>query len=483
MRVLAFDGRLGASGDMILAALLDAGADPDSLSPVTDALGVEFRIDETVKCGISSTAVDVVYTDADEPGHEHDEGDDHQSHEQEQHSHGHHHGEHEHDGEGHTHEHDHGEHDGESHTHEHHHGEGGHTHEHKHDDADEHVRAEGHGPHRSYREVCDIVEEMGLPPAVERDALAIFERLGEAEASVHGEKLADIHFHEVGADDAIADIVGATLLLHDLGPDRVVTTPLATGGGSVSMSHGEYPVPTPAVVELAAEADWSLRGGPVETELLTPTGAAILAHVADGVDSLPSLSLDRSGYGAGGYDLDPHPNVLRVLVGDGGERGGLVEDEIAVLETNVDDVTPEVLGGLQETLVEAGARDVSILPATMKKSRPGHLVKVICKPADRTRVARTLAEETGTLGVRDAGATHRWIADREFETVEVELDGNVYEVAVKLASDADGTVYDASAEYEDARAVAAETGVPVRTVIRRAEAALETGTDDATGSQ
>ncbi|WP_121744539.1 nickel pincer cofactor biosynthesis protein LarC [Natronorubrum halophilum] len=459
MSILAFDGRMGASGDMILAALLDAGADPTVLETVTDALEVEYRIDETVKCGISSTTVDVYLTGRD--GSESDrveEGHD--------------------DGEGHEDDHSHGHDHEEGHADHNHDGETGHSHDGDADHTHDHVHAEGQGPHRSYLEVREIVEELALEPAVERDALAIFELLGEAEASVHGESLEDIHFHEVGADDAIADVVGSALLCHDLEPAEIVTTPLATGGGSVSMSHGEYPVPTPAVVEIAQRATWSLRGGPVDAELLTPTGAAILGHLADGVDALPPLDLDGSGYGAGGYDLDPHPNVLRVLIGDGGERGTLAKDEIVVLETNLDDATPEILGGLQETLADAGARDVSILPVTMKKSRPGHLVKVICKPADRERVARALAEETGTLGVRDAGATHRWIADRTFETVTVDLDGESYEVTVKIASDADGTVYDVSAEYDDARAIAAETGVAIRDVIHRAETVVQASVVD-----
>ncbi|APX96264.1 nickel pincer cofactor biosynthesis protein LarC [Natronorubrum daqingense] len=462
MKTLAFDGRMGASGDMILAALLDAGADPDALEPVTDALEVEYRIGETVKSGISATTVDVYLTDRDETAddgsedghsHEHGDGDSHDhSHERDN-----------------GHDHEHGDADDHDHSHDH-----NHSHDHSHSHGHSHAHAEGHGPHRSYLEVREIVEAMGLESAVEADALAIFELLGEAEASVHGESLEEIHFHEVGADDAIADIVGATLLVHDLEIERIVTTPLATGGGTVSMSHGEYPVPTPAVVELAQRAEWSLRGGPVETELLTPTGAAILAHLADGIESLPTLDLEGSGYGAGGYDLDPHPNVLRVLVGDSGARGGLEKDDIAVLETNLDDATPEVLGGLQETLADAGARDVSILPATMKKSRPGHLVKVICKPADRERVARALAEETGTLGVRDAGATHRWIANREFETVELSLEGETYDVTVKVASDEEGTVYDVSAEYDDAATIAAETGEPIREIRRLAEHEVHT---------
>ncbi|SEV81264.1 nickel pincer cofactor biosynthesis protein LarC [Natrinema salifodinae] len=462
MRLLAFDGRMGASGDMILAALLDAGADPAALEPVTDALDVEYRIDEVEKSAIAATTVDVFLTD-DEDGEDGGGGEGTADGTCEGHDHGHSH-EHAHDDSDHEHG-AHGYSHGHDHTHDHDHD---HEHEHQGEDA---VHAEGHGPHRSYLEVREIVQDMALDPAVERDALAIFELLGEAEASVHGESLEEIHFHEVGADDAIADVVGAAALLHDLDPDRVVTTPLSTGGGTVSMSHGEYPVPTPAVVEIAERAAWSLRGGPVDAELLTPTGAAILGHVADGVDALPTLSLEGSGYGAGGYDLDPHPNVLRAMVGTTEDEGALAKDDIAVLETNLDDATPEVLGGLQETLADAGARDVSILPAMMKKSRPGHLVKVICKPADRERVARRLAEETGTLGVRDAGVTHRWIADREFETVTVEIDGDEYEVTVKIASDSDGRVYDVSAEYDDAEAVARETSLPTRAVLERAETA------------
>ncbi|MEY7849443.1 nickel pincer cofactor biosynthesis protein LarC [Natrarchaeobius sp. A-rgal3] len=456
MRVLAFDGRMGASGDMVLAALLDAGADPDALEPVTDALEVEYRIDETVKCGIASTSVDVFLTGEaaarDASGADNGDG----------------------TGGGHagTDGHDHG--PDSPHGHSHDHGDSCHEHTHA-DSGDHHVHAEGHGPHRSYLEVREIVEGMDLPSAVERNALATFELLGEAEASVHGTDITEIHFHEVGADDAIADVVGASLLLADLEADRIVTTPLSTGGASVSMSHGEYPVPTPAVVEIAERADWSLRGGPVDAELLTPTGAAILGHVADGVDSLPSLSLEESGYGAGGYDLDPHPNVLRVLLGDG--SGGLLRDEITVLETNVDDVTPEVLGGLQGTLSDAGARDVTVVPTTMKKSRPGHLVKVICKPEDSSRVARALAAETGTLGIRETGTSHRWIAHRSFETATLEVDGETYDVSVKIASDDHGMVYDVSAEYDDAAAVAEECGLSTREVIRRAESNLRMSID------
>jgi uncharacterized protein (TIGR00299 family) protein len=247
------------------------------------------------------------------------------------------------------------------------------------------------------------------------------------------------------------------------------------------MSHGTYPVPAPATTEIATRADFRIVGGPIDRELLTPTGAAILGAVAEGVDAVPDLAVESAGYGAGDADFERHPNVLRALVGDGGgaeaETGrertrsdALAHDDIAVLETNLDDAAPEVLGGLQETLKRAGARDVTIVPTTMKKSRPGHLVKVICKPADAEAVAERLARETGTLGVRQSGATHRWIAEREFETATLRIDSADREVTVKVASTTDGEVYDVSGEYDDAAAVAEATGLPIREVLRRAEA-------------
>ncbi|WP_136689285.1 nickel pincer cofactor biosynthesis protein LarC [Halorhabdus amylolytica] len=485
MQTLAFDGRMGASGDMILAALLDAGADPTVLDPVEDALDVEYVLERTTTGGIEAATVDVRYipetdddvtepTDehdyhghgnarskesGDERGHDHGDAHSHEPDEEQSHRHD----------VDHTHEHE----EEQSHRHDvdraiAHNEESSHGHD---DDrlSDGHP-VEEHGPTRTYAEVLSIVEGMGLPEAVERRALSIFKRLGEAEATVHGTDLEETHFHEVGADDAIADVVGAALLLADLDPDRIVTTPLSTGDGEVQMAHGTTSVPAPAVVEIAADADYSIQGGPVERELLTPTGAAILAEVAEGVETLPAMDVADSGYGAGDHDTGGRANALRVLAGE--TAGNLRKEAITVLETNVDDATPEVLGGLQETLVDVGARDVSIVPATMKKTRPGNLIKVIVKPEDADRVARKLAEETGTLGVREHGAGHRWVADRETCTVEIEIDSEAYTVDVKVATDRDGTWLDASAEYDDALAVARETDRPVREILDRAERAI-----------
>ncbi len=440
MQTLVFDGRTGAAGDMILAALVAVGADPDALAPVEAALPVEYRIDETTETGIVATTVDVVLEDdgadagdADASGIDHREG-----------------------------------------THTHDHGEGTHTHDRDGlADDDAYAHAEGAGPHRTYAECRDLVAGMDLPDGVEADALATFRRLGVAEARVHGTDLEDTHFHEVGADDAVADIVGAALLVDDLGVESVVTTPVAAGGGEVSMSHGTYPVPAPAVAYIAGEADWELVGGPAETELLTPTGAAVLAQFADGVDSLPSLSVESVGYGAGRKSLEGRPNVLRATIG--AASGGLVRDGVRVLETVVDDATPEVLGGLHDRLADAGARNVTVVPATMKKSRPGHLIRVVVRPDDVSAVTERLATETGTLGIRETPTTHRWVAERSVEAVPIEVGGERHEVDVKVAADDAGEVYDVSAEYDDCAAVAAETGRPTREILRRAEAAYRAG--------
>jgi uncharacterized protein (TIGR00299 family) protein len=444
MTTLAFDGRTGASGDLLLGALLAAGADREALAPVEDALPISYDVQRVDEVGIEATRVRVLLDEELDDSADHHHGPD----EDREHGHG-----HDHD-------------DGHDRS-------DGHDQESGDDTQD--TPAEGHGPHRSYLEVREIVEALPIPDAAREDALAIFEVLGEAEAAVHGTDLESTHFHEVGADDAIADVVGAALLLHDLDVDSVVTTPVAAGGGEVGTSHGTYPVPAPAVVEIAERASWEFEHGPVDRELLTPTGAAILAHIAEGRRRLPPLTVTDSGYGAGGYDLGDRPNVLRTVVGEA--RGAFECQPISVLETNVDDVSPEVLGGLQESLAAAGAKDVTIVPTTMKKSRPGHLVKVIVDPQDSEAVARTLAEETGSLGVREAGAAHRWVAERRIERASIEVQGTTFEVDVKIGSDADGAVFDVSAEYDDATAVARETGVPLREVARRAEDAIREGLD------
>ena len=436
MRTLAFDGRTGASGDMLLGALLAAGADHEALAPVEAALPVTYDVREVTETGVSATRVLVRRTDG-------EEGDAHA---------------------------------GTNHDHTHGSDDGAHDHDHAHDHPHDH--AEGSGPTRTLGEVLEIVTGMELPAGVEREARATFHILAEAEAAVHGTSVEETAFHEVGADDAIADVVGAALLVADLDPDRVVTTAVAAGGGETAFSHGTYPVPTPAVVRTVEAADWELRGGPVDRELLTPTGAAILAYYAEGVDSLPPMRFERAGYGAGGYDLGDRPNVLRATVGT--EQGGLGREGVRLLETNLDDASPEVLGDLQRSLADAGALDVSVVPLTMKKARPGHLVKVVVREAEAAAVARRLASETGTLGVRESPVRHRFVADRHYETATLAIEGERHAVTVKVATDDAGAALDVSAEHDDAAAVADDTGLPTREITRRAESAVREagGLDD-----
>lgn len=384
--MLAFDASTGAAGDMIQAALIDAGADRELLQQVEGVVPVSYEFRRVDRAGVKALKVDVVGGGDDEGGH----------------------------------------------------------------------------AHRSYREVVDIVEGTDIASPVKEDALEVFRLIGEAEAAVHDVPLDELDFHEVGADDAVADVLGASLLFHDLDEDAVTGT-IAVGGGRVEAAHGSMPVPVPAVTEILEGSGHAVEGGPVEAELLTPTGAALLVHFTEPVDGLPGMRVEWTGYGAGKKEFSV-PNVLRVLRGEQRMR----REDIEVLETNVDDVSPEVLGGLYDRLLEEGARDVSLQPLQMKKNRPGHLVRVVVRREDAARLARVLAEETGSLGVRSTPYTHRFVADRETHTVEVDVESETYQAEVKVAS-INGEVYDVSGEYEDARRIAGEAGVPVRRVLHLME--------------
>lgn len=400
MDAVALDARTGASGDMLLGALLDLGGDRATLEPIATTLAVTFEIETRRVQGIAATDVTVRIDDTtDEAG----------------------------------------------------------------------STAEGHGPHRHLDEVLAVIDEMAIPASVAEQARAVFHLLGAAEAAVHGRSVEEIHFHAVGADDAIADVVGTVSLLEDLDVERLLVGPVAAGSGEVETSHGTYPVPPPAVTEIAARTDLVIENGPVAGELLTPTGAALLGELADHVERVPALDVDAVGYGAGDRRLAERPNVLRATGGT--VVGELRQEPIRVLETHVDDVTPEVLGHLQETLLAAGARDVATVPMTMKKSRPGHLVRVIVDPADEQRIARRLAAETGTLGVRAGPSEHRWVAKRDVRSVAITVDETRYECTVKIAYDEAGTVMDRSAEFDEAAEIAAATDRSTREIIRQVEAA------------
>jgi len=317
--------------------------------------------------------------------------------------------------------------------------------------------------HRHLSHIEKIIGDSRLNDSVKERALKIFRRLGEAEARVHGVPVERIHFHEVGAVDAIVDVVGACIGFELLGVERFAASPMHVGSGTVEMAHGRFPVPPPAVTEL-------LKGAPVYStdivgELVTPTGAAIVATVCEEFGALPRMCVEATGYGAGGREYKNFPNVLRVLVGESDKAGETPsgvsrqgDEELLMVETNVDDVSPQVLGHLMERAFELGALDCFFTHVQMKKNRPGVLVSILCRPSDGEVVQGLLFAETPTLGVRSY-AVRRRALERESVTVETEFGT----IAVKVAR-REGRTVGATPEYEDCRAAALAHNVPLRVV-------------------
>ncbi len=321
--------------------------------------------------------------------------------------------------------------------------------------------------HLSYVELVDIIRSSGLSSPIRANAQAILDIVAHAEATVHGVPLEELIFHELGARDAIADVIGACTAISLLQVDQIFTTPICLGGGYIATHHGHSPVPAPATAIILSHSDLITRGGPVEGELLTPTGAAILSFFTHTSGTfLPSLRVERVGYGAGSRDY-PHANVLRVTLGQLTDR--LLSEDVHVLETNVDDVTGEVLGGLIDELLERGALDVVIVPTTGKKNRPGHILRVIAHPSETQPLARCIIQETGSLGVRVTPAHHRITTLRRFERVTLHIKGHAHAMTVKVATDREGHVLNVSAEFDEARELATKCGIPVKRVISMAE--------------
>lgn len=328
-----------------------------------------------------------------------------------------------------------------------------------------HVPNETHS--RRYHELVDIIKNAGLPAAVEKSALGVFGVMAAAESAVHGKPLASLHFHEVGQNDALADVIGACAAIHDIGADAICCMPINAGGGKVKAAHGLMPVPAPATLEILKNSGLLFYGSG-DRELLTPTGAALLAWFSTSIEHYPPGRALSTGYGAGDADTES-PNVLRTMILESVPQ--LSRDAVEVLETNVDDVTGEVLGNLFDRLLEIGAFDVAVTPAVMKKGRPGHIVKVITPPEHSARLAREIMKETGTLGVRVIPTRHRFTADRKMDSVEISFGEAAARIAVKIARDGAGEILHMSAEYEDCRTFAAKTGTPVLRIIRLAEEA------------
>ena len=320
---------------------------------------------------------------------------------------------------------------------------------------DVHVRE--HGIVRTHAHIVGVVEEARLPDRVRDRALAVFAALAEAEGRIHRRPPSQVHFHEVGGMDAIVDVVGSCAALESLGIDAVHASAVATGTGMVRTAHGMLPNPAPAVVELLQGVP--TYGRDVNVELTTPTGAALLSALASGFGPLPAMTIDATGFGAGTRELDGLPNLVQVVVG-GAASQPEPGQPVVLLEANVDDATGEVLAHAVAALLEAGAHDAWITPIVMKKGRPAYTVSALADPALVDQLARTLAAETGSFGVR---GTHleRWPATRA--TDEVEVDG--LPVRIKVGPGR------AKAEHDDAVRVARRTGRPLREVTQRAEAA------------
>jgi uncharacterized protein (TIGR00299 family) protein len=358
-RTLYLDCFAGASGDMLVGAMLDSGLDFELLRSALLKLGVEgyeLSLGRVDRSGISAAKFDVHLT-------------------------------------------------GEPHSHEHHH-----NHEHSHGH-----RRQSH--HRSLSEIKGIISSSNLSELVKQRAQAIFQRIGEAEAKIHNVPIETVHFHEVGAIDSIVDIVGACVAFDALKIERIISSPLHVGSGTFQCAHGTYPVPGPATAELLKGVP--IYSKDVEGELVTPTGAAIISTLAEGYGPMPMMKIENIGYGAGTRDYPKFPNALRAIIGELEEDADRTSGAVTVIEANIDDLNAQVFGYLMEKALSAGALDIFYTPVQMKKNRPGVLLTLLCNPPDRERMCDLIFRETTTLGVRYRNE-QREILTREFVTVETE---------------------------------------------------------------
>jgi uncharacterized protein (TIGR00299 family) protein len=334
----------------------------------------------------------------------------------------------------------------------------------------DHSKHEHHG--RALSQIREIISQAELSNSAKKTAIAIFEKLGAAEAKIHNVAVEQIHFHEVGAVDALVDIVCAAVGAEALGVDEFICSPLNVGGGTVTCSHGTLPVPAPATVELLKNAPVYSSG--IQAELVTPTGAAIVATLAKHFAPFPQMKIEKTGYGAGTRDFSGHANLLRLTIGEnvaeknagvGAARAAakhVSRETISVLEANLDDLSPQVFGYVMNQLLEAGALDVFSTAVQMKKNRPGMLLTVLAKPEDAGKLSQIIFAETTTLGVRRREESREVLA-RKWQTVTTRFG----DVRIKLAS-MNGTVSNYAPEYEDCRRIAAEQRVPLKTVMQEA---------------
>jgi len=323
------------------------------------------------------------------------------------------------------------------------------------------VQTEDQQKHRSLTTILEILTNSQLAPSVRERASRIFQKLGEAEAHVHDAPIEKVHFHEVGAVDAIVDIVGSCIGFHALGIERFACSPLNVGGGTAKMAHGTLPVPAPATARLLQGAPTFSNG--VQRELVTPTGAAIVATLCDSFGLQPPMTVSAIGYGAGTADLEGQPNVVRIMIGDSADKASSAGDEeISIIEANLDDMNPQIYGYVLEKALSAGALDVYTTALQMKKSRPGTLLTILCRPQDTDTMMSLIFAETTTFGVRTHRAQRRALP-REWVNVSTSYGS----VRIKL-SRSNGHVLHVTPEYDDCRKLAVENQVPLQQVISEA---------------
>jgi hypothetical protein len=509
MKVAYFDCQFGAAGDMLCASLLASGLNFELWQAELHKIALpegsfEVAAEDVMRCLVAAKKIVVKCHHS-----EHSHGDGHQRHE-----HAHHH-EHEyeqkHDRENeHDRVHDH------AHDHAHHH-EPVHKHNHEHDVSHEALDTHHHeGPHgRSVKEILAIIEASGISARAKSLSCEIFRNLAISEGRVHGVEPENVHFHEVGAVDAIVDIVGFCVGYTLLGIEKSVVSPLTLGGGTVRTQHGLYPVPGPATAYLVEMAGAPVNSLDIRFECLTPTGAAILATIADSWGAAPSFEkIDSIGYGAGTLNPPSHPNVVRTFIGncssiakqsfssqyvqlgenselaygiaDGagasilgsqsdhtanGELNQFRIEIIAVIEANVDDCPPNIIAYTLEKALAEGALDISVVPATMKKGRSGHLITVLAKPQDRRKLETLILKETSSLGVRSY-LVERLVAEREFAEVKL---SESWSIRIKIGRDLNGNIVNLQPEYADCATYAERHGLPLKEVFEQALAQYMTG--------
>lgn len=412
MKTLYFECNMGAAGDMIMSALLELHPQPDSFMERLNGLGipnVTFKKSTSVKCGISGTHVEVAVGGTVENEH--------------MHKHGHHH-EHEHHHEhGRSHEH--------RHEHEHHHE---HHHEHEHH-------------HTGVSEIEHIIGHLDIPERVKNDAIGVYKLIVEAESHAHGCEISEIHFHEVGTMDAVADVVGTCLLINELNVDRIIASPINVGSGQVRCAHGILPVPAPATAHILGGVP--IYSNDIQGELCTPTGAAILKYFAQEFSPIPVMKISKIGYGMGSKDFEA-ANCLRVMLGETQDKS----DTVSELCCNLDDMTGEAIGFAIDRLFDAGALDVFTTPIGMKKNRPGILLTCICRENQRDEMLGLIFKHTSTIGVREY-ITNRYALDRTIETTHTQFG----DVRVKRSTG--WGVSKIKAEYDDMEKIARENNISI----------------------